>query len=275
MEVTLDHAQAALAAARGAGLAVERAEVVGVAANVLVRLEPGPVAARLTGATAPFRDSTANLRREARLAAALAAAGAPVPAPLGGPYEAGGRPVTLWPWLELAGHGGDSADAGRALRACHDALAQVDPAGLELEPLAMLIEARRLADAALPEVLPYVDRALATLGAAPQRIVHGDSHPGNVLWTAGGPLWSDWEDAHLGPLEWDLACLVTAARARGDDFGWAEAALAAHGAAYDAALLDACVDARVAQGAAYLAATGRGDPEALRLRLDWLRARAV
>jgi aminoglycoside phosphotransferase (APT) family kinase protein len=50
-------------------------------------------------------------------------------------------------------------------------------------------------------VLPHVDRALATLGAAPQRIVHGDSHPGNVLWTAGGPLWSDWEDAHLGPLE--------------------------------------------------------------------------
>jgi hypothetical protein len=266
----LDHASAALAAARGAGFAVERAEVVTVAANVLVRLEPGPIAARLTGATAPFRDPSANLRREARLAAALAATGAPVPAPLGGPYEAGGRVVTLWPWLELDGHAGDAAQAGVALRACHDELQTIDPAGLDLEPQAMLSEARRLAQAALPAALPAIERALATLGAAPHRIVHGDSHPGNVLWTAGGPLWGDWEDAHLGPLEWDLACLVGAARVHGNDFGWAEAALAAHGGPYDAALLDACVDARVAQGAAYLAATGRGDPEALHRRLDWL-----
>jgi aminoglycoside phosphotransferase (APT) family kinase protein len=264
---TLDHAQAALAAARGAGLAVERAEVARVASNVLVRLEPGPFAARLTGATEGFRDSAANLRREARIAAALAAAGAPVPAPLGGLYEAGGRAVTLWPWLELRGDGGDAAQAGRALRACHDALADLDPAGLELEPLAMLTEARRLAAGALPEILPAVDRALTTLGAAPHRIVHGDSHPGNVLWTAGGPLWSDWEDAHLAPLEWDLGCLVTAARVHGNDFGWAEAALAAHGGPFDAALLDACVDARVAQGAAYLAATGRGEVDR---HLAWL-----
>lgn len=264
---TLDHAQAALAAARGAGLAVERAEVARVASNVLVRLEPGPFAARLTGATEGFRDSTANLRREVRLAAALAAAGAPVCAPLGGPYEAGGRAVTLWPWLELRGDAGDAGQAGRALRACHDALADVDPAGLELEPLAMLAEARRLAAGALPEIVPPVDRALATLGAAPHRIVHGDSHPGNVLWTAGGPLWSDWEDAHLAPLEWDLGCLVAAARVHGNDFGWAEAALVAHGGPFDAALLEACVDARVAQGAAYLAATGRGEVSS---HLEWL-----
>ena len=266
----LDHASAALAAARGAGFAVDRAEVVSVAANVLLRLEPGPVAARLTGATEGFRDSAGNLRREARLAAMLAAAGAPVPAPLGGPYEAGGRDVTLWPWLELDGLAGDAAQAGVALRACHDALEAIDPAGLHLEPLAMLAEARRLAQSALPEALPAIDRARAALGAAPHRIVHGDSHPGNVLWTADGPLWSDWEDAHLGPLEWDLACLVSAARVRGDDFGWAEAALAAHGAPFDATLLDACVDARVAQGAAYLAATGRGDRDALHRRLTWL-----
>jgi hypothetical protein len=278
VEATLDHAQAALAAARGAGLAVERSEVARVASNVLVLLtgpHTPPFAARLTGATEGFRDSAANLRREARLATALAAAGAPVLAPLGGPYEAGGRTVTLWPWLELRGDAGDAEQAGRALRACHDALADLDPAGLELEPLAMLTEARRLAEGALAEIVPAVDRALATLGAAPQRIVHGDSHPGNVLWTVDGPLWSDWEDAHLAPLEWDLGCLVAAARVHGNDFGWAEAALAAHGGPFDAALLAACVDARVAQGAAYLATTGRGDPEAVHRRLDWLRRRSA
>jgi hypothetical protein len=267
VRATLDHAQAALEAAHGAGFAVERAEVARVASNVLVRLEPGPLAARLTGATEGFRDSALNLRREARLAAALAAGGAPVLAPLGGPYEAGGRIVTLWPWLELDGDAGDAEQAGRALRACHDALADLDPAGLELEPLAMLTEGRRLALGALPAIVPSLDRALATLAAAPQRIVHGDSHPGNVLWTAGGPLWGDWEDAHLAPLEWDLGCLVAAARVHGNDFGWAEAALGAHGGPFDATLLEACVDARVAQGAAYLAATGRGE---VGRHLEWL-----
>ena len=268
MAATLDHAQAALAAARGAGLAVERAEVARVASNVLVRLEPGPFAARLTGATEGFRDSAANLRREVRLAAALAARRRAGPRPARRPVRGRrSQPSRCGRGSSCAARPATPRQAGRALRACHDALADVDPAGLELEPLAMLTEARRLAAGALPEILPAVDRALATLGAAPQRIVHGDSHPGNVLWTAGGPLWSDWEDAHLAPLEWDLGCLVAAARVHGNDFGWAEAALAAHGGPFDAALLEACVDARVAQGAAYLAATGRGD---VRGHLEWL-----
>jgi hypothetical protein len=99
---TLDHAQAALAAARGAGLAVERAEVARVASNVLVRLEPGPFAARLTGATEGFRVSAANLRREARIAAALAAAGAPVPAPLGGPSRPAVAPSRSGPGSSCA-----------------------------------------------------------------------------------------------------------------------------------------------------------------------------
>jgi aminoglycoside phosphotransferase (APT) family kinase protein len=274
VNATLDHVAAALAAARGAGLAVERGEVIGVAANVLVRLEPGPFAARLTGATEGFRDPAANLAREARLARALAAAGAPVPAPSGGPYEAGGRVVSLWPWLELRGDAGDAAQAGRALRACHEALAEVDPAPLSLEPLAMLTEAQRLAARAPAQVGAAVEHALAALRGVPHRIVHGDSHPGNVLWTAEGPLWSDWEDAHLAPLEWDLACLVASARLHGNDFGWAQEALRAHGGPYDPALLDACVHARVAQGAAYLAATGRGGLGALEARVAWLRAYA-
>jgi aminoglycoside phosphotransferase (APT) family kinase protein len=276
---TLDHAGAALAAARAAGLTARGADVVAVAANVLVRVDTddGPVAARLAGATSSFRDPAATLGREARLAAALAAAGAPVPAPLGGPYEAGGRVVTLWPWLRLSGSAGDAEAAGPALAACHAVLAaSTEP----LEPLGMLVEARRLAEGAPAEVravlLPAADRALAELDGAPLRPVHGDSHPGNVLWTAGGPLWADWEDAHLAPLEWDLACLVASARLRGDDFGWAQAALEAHGGPCDAALLEACVHARTVQGAAYVAYVAPRDAaraEMLRRRLEWLRGR--
>jgi hypothetical protein len=252
VDAPLDHVGAALAAARSAGLAAHRGEVVAVAANVLVRIEPGPIAARMTGATLSFREPELFLGREAALAGALAAAAAPVLAPLAGPVAAGGRVVTLWPWVDAVA-AGDAFAAGRALRACHDALEGVNPA--PFEPLGMLREARRLAT---PELAPAVERALRMLAAAPARVVHCDSHPGNVLWTADGPLWSDWEDAHLAPLEWDLACLVASARLRGDDFGWSEEALRAHGGPWDAALLEACVYARVAQGAAYLAFTGRG-----------------
>jgi aminoglycoside phosphotransferase (APT) family kinase protein len=275
---TLDPAQAALAAAAQAGLQAHSAEVVRVSANVVVRLEPGPVAARMPGAIAGFRDPAANLAREARLAAALAGRGAPVPAPLGGPYEGGGRLVTLWPWIEPVAESGDSRGAGRALRACHDALADVDDEALGLEPLAMLHEAlglaRRDRSGARDPMVEAVTCALDALAAAPRSPVHGDSHAGNVLWTAGGPLWSDWEDAHLAPVEWDLACLVAPGRLRGDDFGWAEEALAAHGGAYDPELLDVCVYARAAQGAACLSHLLPGRPEvrvSLDARLAWLR----
>jgi hypothetical protein len=276
---TLDHAGCALAAARAAGLEARSAEVVTVSANVLVRVEPGPVAARLAGAIGGIRDAAVNLAREARVAAALARRGAPVPAPLSGPIDTGRRTVTLWPWLDQAAGSGDSAAAGAALRACHDALEGVDGAALGLRPLAMLHEARALADGYRgPErtlIADAVERALAALGGLPVRPVHGDSHPGNVLWTAEGPLWGDWEDAHLAPLEWDLACLVAPGRLRGDDFGWGEAALAAHGGAYDPRRLDACVHARAAQGAAYMAHLLPADADlrsALAFRVEWLRA---
>ena len=64
---------------------------------------------------------------------------------------------------------------------------------------------------------------------------------------------------------------LVAARGAGLAVERAEAALAAHAGSYDAQLLDACVDARVAQGAAYLAATGRGGPDGVLRHLKWLR----
>jgi aminoglycoside phosphotransferase (APT) family kinase protein len=100
----------------------------------------------------------------------------------------------------------------------------------------MLHEAWRRAQRAPGEVARAIENALELLAGAPQRMVHGDSHPGNVLWTADGPLWGDWEDAHLAPLEWDPACLVAAGRVHGNDFDWGETALATHGGGYDGAL---------------------------------------
>jgi hypothetical protein len=50
IRVMQDPCDAALAVARRAGLSVDSAEVVAVGTHVLVRLEPGGIAARVSGA---------------------------------------------------------------------------------------------------------------------------------------------------------------------------------------------------------------------------------
>ncbi|MQW77998.1 phosphotransferase [Nocardioides sp. dk4132] len=42
----------------------------------------------------------------------------------------------------------------------------------------------------------------------PRRPLHGDAHIKDVLMTATGPLWTDFEDVSVGPVEWDLASLT-------------------------------------------------------------------
>jgi len=186
----------ALAAVRRSGRSADRGEVVHARSSVLVRVEPGPVAVRLPGLTAAFRDAVASAAAEAELATALAQAG--------------------------------------TLRACHDALA---PLAVDREPLWLLHEARAIARSG--DVIDAIDRSLAELAGVPVRPV---------------PLWGDWEDAQLAPLEWDLACMTFS----GDvDFGWSDAPLAAHVGAYDRELLEACLRARRAQGAAYRQAIER------------------
>ena len=105
------------------------------------------------------------------------------------------------------------------------------------------------------------------------RPVHGDAHAGNVL---PGPVWHDWEDAQLGCVEWDLACLVAPGRTLGTDFGWGEAILAGYGGPYDPELLDRLVAARTVQQCAYGLVLGDaipGLPERLARRVEWLRSR--
>ena len=50
-------------------------------------------------------------------------------------------------------------------------------------------------------------RMLLAAAAVTPVPVHGDPHLGNVLITSSGPLWTDWEPACVGPLEWDHSCL--------------------------------------------------------------------
>ncbi|WP_298375641.1 aminoglycoside phosphotransferase family protein [uncultured Bradyrhizobium sp.] len=47
-------------------------------------------------------------------------------------------------------------------------------------------------------------RALAAVPLSDMRPIHGDAHLGNVFITAEGAFWDDFEDACLGPREWDI-----------------------------------------------------------------------
>ena len=251
-------------------------------ANVLVRIEPGPVAARVSEVLTGIRDVKDALGRETRICRVLSQAGAPVPSPISGePFVHDDRVVTLWKWIDAASGAGDPETGAAALATCHAALMHVDE---PLQPWAMLREARDVlvsrAPAELRDELTALGEAVLAKVEDIDRLrpVHGDPHPGNLMWTVGGPLLVDWEDAHLAPVEWDLACLVYYARAFGNDFGWADAALAAYGGGWDDDRLERCLTARGFQGAAYMAALSAERPElgaGLEARLAWLRERLL
>ena len=247
-----------------------------------MRLAPGGPVARVGGLTASARDVREHFGREVELTRWLARAGAPCVRPWepAGPHERDGFVVTLWEAVP-DGPAPPAEGAGRALRACHEALASWR--GVVLPSVAELLgEALGLVSAAA-EVLGRADRLLlrgALLRASaevlalglPEQPLHGDAGVGNVL---PGPLWNDWEDCCRGPVAWDLACLVSSPRVLGAGRERAEAALVAYGPFPGSDRLDVLVHARAAQVAAwsaFVAARWAGPPTRLADRLAWLRA---
>ncbi len=81
--------------------------------------------------------------------------------------------------------------------------------GLDVIPPDALSAWRSTVDAALVAV----ERAYAA--SAPLRTLrlHGDCHPGNILWTAAGPHFVDLDDALTGPAVQDLWMLLAGSRA--------------------------------------------------------------
>lgn len=256
--------RAALATAEAAGLRCEDPVVLRDHSNLLVHLRPAPVVARVATLTARMRSGDVWLARELAVAAHLARAGAPVVAPSPelppGPHHRDGLVLSFWTYAEAVDAPLDAREAGRGLRRCHEALADFTGA---LEPMGAMREAESVVDrlqdggtldptdaAALRRSAGELRGRIDRLGL-PLRPVHGDAHLGNAIMTADGPLWNDWEDAFLGPLAWDLACLHASARAFGRDPAPIAAAQAGYGEAPDPAALDTLVAARRLQGTAW------------------------
>jgi aminoglycoside phosphotransferase (APT) family kinase protein len=277
--------RAAVEVAEQAGLRFDRPVVLGDRSNLLVRLEPAPVVARVATTTATVRAGDAWLAREVAVAGYLARLGAPVVAPSGlpapGPHRHDGHLVTFWEYAEELDAPMDARRAGRGLRECHEALADFDGA---LPSMALPREAEELVErlpldaedaALLRRVGADVKRRIEAL-ALPVQAVHGDAHLGNVINTARGPLWNDWEDTFLGPVAWDLGCLHASVKAFGSEPAPVEAAQAGYGSALADEVLDAFVDARRFQGTVWTMVFALRHPEAREwaaARLAWYRAR--
>jgi hypothetical protein len=260
--------------------------------NLLVHLRPAPVVARVPAMVADLRRGPAWLFREVQVAGRLAAAGAPVVPPAAvvapGPHIRRHRAITFMTYVEVSAARPDPVAAGRALAACHAALARER---LDLPPHALLQEARgllpRLAGEGMlsaedAEVIERAaGRAAAGLSASrlPLRPVHGDAHLGNALATVGGVLWNDWEDAFLGPVEWDLACLLHPARVLGEHRADVAAAVDAYAAPVDPRGLEAALVGRTVQAAVWSALFARARPgarsEKVAARVAWLREWAL
>jgi hypothetical protein len=251
--------------AAAAGLDVRSAEVIAVGYSVRVLLQPAQIVSRVITAGQALRgDPMPWLRREVEVATFLADSGAPVvpPAKAPGPYCVGGLGVTFWPWLEPRTVRISQRQFAALLFDLHEHLDDYDgELPVLVGPLTDVEAALRLSD---DEVLHQAAaRLLPEARDWPRRPLHGDAHIDNLLSTAGGHLWLDFEDACLGPLEWDFA-----SRTITDD------AIAAYPRDLDPHLLQSCRQLRRLQILAAVL-TSDIDPEAESLRHELRKALAA
>lgn len=225
--------RAACGVASAHGLGVASAEVISFASNIIFRLQPSNVVARVSGGAALVRSHAEGPKREVEVCRFLADAGAPVVAPSTlidpGPHQIDGLSITFWEGHVAQDLAASDEDALDSLRRCHTALA----AYLDALPFMRGYSETRhvfyelwkndqldsIDPGEIVRRLAVVDAALDAKGGATSSRnvpIHGDAHLGNVLVPehASGltGLWLDWEDVCVGPIEWDYACMAVSIR---------------------------------------------------------------
>jgi hypothetical protein len=224
--------RAAVEVAAAHGVRCDEPTVLWDGSNVLVHLAPAPVVARVATLTGLVRsDVDVTLAKDVAIAGWLAARGAPVVPPSGelpaGPHRSSdGRTVTFWTYVP---HERDHvwrpdevgpllADLHTALRAYPGELPRTPPIEVAavVDVLLRLDALGPLSESEIPDLLADTARVTAALAAAGSPVpLHGDAHPGNLMYTRSGPVWTDFEDAWCGPVGWDLACLELTRRLDG------------------------------------------------------------
>jgi hypothetical protein len=205
---------AATSAASGLGLLVDEAIVLHASNRLALRLLPSDVLARVANEAHEAAQLEVDLAvRLARTDTPVAALDPRVPPRV---YERDGFVITLWTYYAAeSSHEIAPAEYADALSRLHIGMHEVDlltphftDRVKEAQTLvASLDRTPDLTDAdqnLVAHTLTTVTRAIRELGA-PEQLLHGEPHPGNVLNTKNGPLFIDLETCCRGPVEFDLA----------------------------------------------------------------------
>lgn len=282
--------RAAIEVAERSGIRTDRREVIQAANTLVVRLSEDLVARVLVDQDG-HRQGGEWFQREIMIARHLAERGAPViPVHSGidpGPHEHLGHTMNFWKFVQVIDVEPDPLDVGRTLVACHRHLAERD---FGLPKLAILHETLSMVERHEREGIMtkedlillrhHLGASIQRLNGAPMQALHGDAHFGNLMVTREGLLWTDWEDAFLGPVEWDLASILWNARHLDGDHALADQITRGYqtvGGTVDPEVLETCYTARAAVMSAWYPVLYPGaDGERarkLRFRMDWLAGR--
>ncbi|MFF5659436.1 MULTISPECIES: phosphotransferase family protein [Streptomyces] len=137
------------------------------------------------------------------------------------PVEADGRPVTFWAELPPQQHG-SVEDVAELLTRLHSLPTPAIELGY-LDPFVRVGERLHAAITIRDDDRQWLDALHRDLVAAwaerpaglPDRAVHGDAWPGNIVRTDDGVLMMDLERFSVGPPEWDLVSTAVRAKTTG------------------------------------------------------------
>jgi Phosphotransferase enzyme family len=223
---------AAVAEAESRGVTVSEVVVLKDCFNLVLELRPARVVVRVATVTALVRPRIdLCIAREIAVAEQLASrapgiAIRPSDAMQPGPHRRDGHWLSFWEFVEhRPGVLATPDEVGLRLRGLHTALAGCETAADYLDvPFGDIREfcrsplgARLMEPAARWALVAEAEQlsGLCEAGRAAAQPLHGDAHPGNLLGTPDGWRWADLEETMLGPVQWDLACLVKCRRCDG------------------------------------------------------------
>lgn len=262
------------------GITPDRCEILQDGSTLVLRLTETLVARVVQDSDGP-RQGTEWFARENAIALHMTRHGAPViplhPDLPPGPHEHLGYPMNFWEFVTRIPTEPEPAEIGRTLRQCHEILRDfrepLPALGIVTETIAIL-DQREVFSAPIQRMIS--DRLTTSLEALrhfPAQPLHGDAHMGNFMHTTRGLLWTDWEDAFSGPIEWDVASLIWNAQVLDEDHATVHAILDAYGSVDESALRQNMIARAAVMTAWYpiLYPTPNEERQArLRRRIEWL-----
>jgi hypothetical protein len=279
--------EAAVAVANRYGVVTDRCQILQDGHTLVVRLTETLVARVGTDLDGP-RQGSDWFKRETAIAAHLMLHHTPViplhadlPATA---HEHEGYAMNFWQFVTATDMEPEPREIGSTLHQCHEILRYFPQPLLSLtilhETLAILETSveKSYFDAATVELLKHhLQQSIDVLTPMPAQALHGDAHMGNLMMTTQGMLWTDWEDAFSGPVEWDLASIIWNAKLLDNDQNFVDQVLKSYrdtGGRYDESVLEQCLIARAAVMSAWYPILYPSPSEErlrkLNQRIEWL-----